>query len=64
MKTWNIMEYGARPDARTDNTSSIQRAINDCNTAGGGQVVCGPGRFVTSSIQLKTNVDLHLTAVS
>lgn len=36
--TKSIIEYGARPDGKTLNTKSIQRAIDDVFKAGGGIV--------------------------
>lgn len=57
---WDISEYGACADGVTESTASIQRAIDACYDAGGGRVVCGPGRFLTGSLVLKSNVDLHL----
>jgi len=59
---FDIGEYGACPDGRTMNTSAIQQAIDACHKAGGGRVVCGPGRFLTGSLELKSNVELHLMA--
>jgi len=59
---FDIREYGACPDSKTVNTASIQQAIDACHQAGGGKVLCGPGRFLTGSLVLKSNVELHLMA--
>lgn len=34
-----ITNYGAIPDGETDNTEAFRRAIEDCNSSGGGRVV-------------------------
>ena len=60
MKSFDIETYGARPDGTTLNTRAIQTAIDECHEDGGGVVSCGPGRFLTGSIELKCGVELHL----
>lgn len=61
VQIFDILEYGACADSRTINTGAIQRAIDACHAAGGGRVFCGPGEFLTGSLQLKSRVDLHLS---
>ncbi len=56
----NILTYGATPDTLC--TEPIQNAINACAESGGGRVTCGPGRFLTGSLILQSNVELHLSA--
>jgi polygalacturonase len=58
--TFDIADYGASPDGKTMNTSAIQSAIDACHQSGGGTVVCGPGCFLTGSLELRSNVELHL----
>ena len=58
----DILDYGAVPDGSRLSTAAIQGAIDACHEAGGGRVVCGPGRFLTGSLVLKSNVELHLRA--
>ena len=58
-KDYNIIEYGAVPDAATLNTVAIQKAIDKCSEAGGGRVVVPSGKFLSGTILLKSNVELH-----
>ncbi len=41
-------------------TESIQRAIDECEAAGGGRVIVPAGTFITGTLFLKSNVNLHL----
>lgn len=58
--TFDIEDFGAKPDSSTLSTAAIQQAIDACHDAGGGRVFCGPGRFLTGSLELKSRVELHL----
>ena len=59
-KDYIITDFGAKPDGITLNTRSIQAAIDLASANGGGRVVVPSGQFVTGSIYLKNNVELHL----
>lgn len=59
---FDITDHGAVPDGTTVNTRAIQQAIAACHEAGGGTVWCGPGTFITGSLMLRSNVELHLSA--
>lgn len=56
----NILDYGAFGDGKTINTESINNAIKDCVSNGGGTVIVPDGVFLTGSIQLHSNVRLFL----
>ena len=55
-----ITDFGAVGDGKTLNTAAIQNAIDTCTSAGGGQVIVPAGRFLSGTICLKSNVELHL----
>jgi len=57
---FNIRDYGAMGDGRTLNTVSIQKAIDAVNQKGGGRVIIPAGTFLSGSIVMKSNVELHL----
>ncbi len=57
---FNILDYGAKPDGETLNTTNIQAAIDAAHKNGGGKVIIPQGRYVTGSIILKSNVEFHL----
>jgi len=56
----SIMNFGAAGDGITLNTGAIQQAIDACSASGGGRVSVPAGKFLSGTIQLKSNVDLHL----
>jgi polygalacturonase len=61
-KIFLITNYGAIGDGKTDCTQAFHKAIQECNTSGGGKVTVPPGIFLTGAIHLKSNVDLHVQA--
>ncbi len=58
---YNILNYGAIGDGNYDCTEAIKRTIEICNTNGGGKVIIPEGVFLTGSIYLKSNVNLHVS---
>jgi polygalacturonase len=57
---YNIIQYGALPDGKTNNTVAIQHAVNDCHQHGGGRIIVPTGVFVTGTIRLYSNMNLDL----
>lgn len=52
--------FGIKSDGRTDNTSSIQFAINHISNNGGGTLSFFVGRYLTGPLELKENVIIEL----
>lgn len=59
---FNILDYGARASPTVSSQAAIQRAIEACAQAGGGQVLVPAGTFATASLYLRSNIDLHLAS--
>jgi polygalacturonase len=59
-KVCNVRDYGAAGDGKTLDSPAINRAIEECQGAGGGLVEFPAGTYLSGSIRLKSNVDLRL----
>ncbi|WP_052323351.1 glycoside hydrolase family 28 protein [Flexithrix dorotheae] len=55
-----ITDFGAVGDGLTNSSDGIKRAIEFCHSTGGGRVIVPKGKFLSGSIYLKSNVNLHL----
>ena len=58
--SYDVTAFGAKGDARTLDSPSINRAIEAAAAAGGGTVSFPAGTYLCYSIHLKSNVALHL----
>ncbi len=58
--TFNILQFGAKPDGQFLNTQMINQAIVACNKMGGGVVLIPGGIWLTGPVEMKSNVNLHL----
>jgi polygalacturonase len=61
-RSYNIMDFGAKGDGKTLDTKAVQSAIDACNRNGGGTVLVPAGVFVIGTVELKSNVTLHIAA--
>lgn len=57
---YNVRNYGAKGDGKTLDSPAINAAIEDAASDGGGQVYLPAGIYLSGSIRLKSNIDLHL----
>lgn len=57
---YNIFEYYAYNNGTTNNASAIQAAIDAAHNNGGGRVIIPAGKYMTGTVILKSNVELHL----
>lgn len=60
--TYNVRDFGATGDGRTLDSPAINAAIDSCVAHGGGQVFVPAGTYLSGSIRMKSNVNLHLEA--
>lgn len=59
-KDYNASYFGILSDGVTNNTGSIQKAIDFISEKGGGRLVFYVGRYMTGNVQLKSNVSIKL----
>ncbi len=57
---FDVRDYGAVGDGLVKETFALQKAIDACHEAGGGRVVLPAGQYLSGTIYLKSNVELHL----
>lgn len=61
-RTYNIRDFGARGDGTTLDTTAVQAAIDACHKDQGGTVLVPAGAFVIGTVEMKSNVMLHIAA--
>jgi polygalacturonase len=60
-RKFDITKFGAVAGGKTDCSEAFRKAISACVKAGGGEVTVPAGEFLTGAIELKSNVNLHIT---
>lgn len=56
----NILDHGAVGNGKRLNTTAIEKAIQACANRGGGRVLFPQGEYLTGTLELLSNVTLHL----
>lgn len=59
--TVTLTDFGGVGDGMTLNTEAFRKAISALTKKGGGRLVVPQGVWLTGPIQLKDNIDLHIT---
>jgi len=57
---YNVRDFGAKGDGKTEDTPAINRAIETAAAAGGGTVHVPAGTYLSFTIRLKSHVALYL----
>ena len=60
--TVSITDFGAVGDGNTLCTEAFDKAIKHLQKQGGGHLILPEGVWLTGPIQLRSNIDLHVTA--
>ncbi len=61
-RIYNVRSFGAKGDGTTLDTAALQAAVDACNKDGGGTVLVPAGTFLIGTVELRSNVTLHIAA--
>jgi len=60
-QVFNVFDYGATGDGTTNDAKAIDSAIAACSAEGGGIVHFPPGRYLSGTIHVKSNVTIEIS---
>lgn len=60
IKKYDVNEFGAIADGETLCTQAVQKAVDFCHENGGGIIQFGVGRYVLSTVFLRSNVRIEI----
>ncbi|WP_285593956.1 glycosyl hydrolase family 28-related protein [Actinomycetospora sp. NBRC 106378] len=61
VRTLDVRTFGARGDGTTRDTAAIQAAVDAAHAGGGGTVLLPAGTFLSGTVELRSDVTLHLS---
>jgi polygalacturonase len=61
-KIYNVKDYGATGDGKTDDAAAIQKAIDACSTSGGRVLFQSSHIFLAGPFNLKSNIEFYVEA--
>ena len=61
-RVFNVKDYGATGRKNDDAGPALQKAIDACGRAGGGQVYVEPGEYTSGQLHLRSGVRLYVEA--
>src|SRR5689334_3968449 len=61
-RVYNVRDYGAKGDGTTLDTAAVQAAVDACHRDGGGTVLVPSGVFQIGTVELRSNITLHVAA--
>ncbi len=59
-RIFNITSFGAVGNGTTMNTKAIEKAVNACEKAGGGEVLIPAGKYLTGPLTLGSKMNFHV----
>lgn len=61
-RKFNVREFGAKGDGTTKDTAALQKTLDACVAAGGGEVLVPAGNYLTGSLVLGSRTTLRFEA--